>query len=44
MLWMVKGTPTAYPREYHYSKQVLYIDQDFFFPIVQEMYDQDGAL
>jgi hypothetical protein len=27
-----------------YSKRILYIDQDFFFPIVQEMYDQDGAL
>ena len=36
--------PTAYPRAYAYSKRILYIDQDFFAPIVQEMYDQSGEL
>jgi hypothetical protein len=43
-VWIVEGTPTGYPRPYTYSKRVLYIDQDFFAPLIQEMYDQRGEL
>jgi hypothetical protein len=43
-VFVVEGTPTAYPREYAYSKRILYMDREFFGPIVQEMYDQKGEL
>jgi hypothetical protein len=43
-VWIVEGTPTGYPRPYAYSKRILYIDQDFFAPLLQEMYDQRGEL
>jgi len=43
-VWVVEATPTGYPRSYAYSKRVLYIDQDFFAPLIQEMYDQRGEL
>ncbi len=43
-VWIIEGTPTAYPREYGYSKRVLYMDQDFFAPLIQEMHDQNGEL
>jgi uncharacterized protein DUF1329 len=43
-VWVVEGTPTAYPREYAYSKRVMYMDQDFFAPLVHEIYDQHGEL
>lgn len=43
-VWVVEGTPTAYPRDYAFSKRMLYMDRDFFGPIVHEMYDQKGAL
>ncbi len=43
-VWIIEGTPTAFPREYGYSKRVLYMDQDFFAPLIQEMHDQNGEL
>ena len=43
-VWVVEGSPTGYPRPYTYSKRVLYIDQDFFAPLLQEIYDQRGEL
>jgi len=43
-VWVVEGLPTGYPRPYSYSKRVLYIDQDFFAPLIQELYDQHGEL
>lgn len=43
-VWVVEATPTGYPRPYAYAKRVLYIDQDFFAPLLQEMYNQQGAL
>jgi len=43
-VWIVEGTPTAYPREYAYSKRVMYMDQDFFVPVIHEIYDQRGEL
>jgi len=43
-VWVIEGTPTAYPREYAYSKRILYVDQDFFAPLVHEMHDQRGEL
>ena len=41
-VWMVEATPTGYRRPYAYSKRILYMDQDFFFPVLTEMYDQQG--
>jgi hypothetical protein len=43
-VWVIEATPTAYPRDYAFSKRILYIDQDFFLPVLQEMYDQRGEL
>ncbi len=43
-VWVVEATPTHYPREYMYSKRILYMDQEFSFPLIQEMHDQSGAL
>ena len=43
-VWVVEGTPTGYPRPYAYSKRIFYIDQDFYAPLIQEMYNRDGAL
>lgn len=43
-VWVIEGTPTAYPRDYTYSKRMLYMDREFFAPVVHEMYDQRGAL
>lgn len=43
-VWIVEGSPTAYPREYAYSKRVMYMDQDFFAPVVHEIYDKGGEL
>ena len=43
-VWVIEATPTNYPREYAYSKRILYIDQDFFRPLAQEMYDHNGEL
>jgi len=43
-VWVIEATPTGYPRTYAYSKRILYIDQDFYAPLLQEMYDQQGAL
>jgi hypothetical protein len=43
-VFVVEGTPTAYPRDYAYSKRVLYMDREFFGPIVHEMYDQNNEL
>ena len=43
-VWIVEGTPTAYPRSYAFSKRILYIDKDFFSPLIHEMYNQAGEL
>ena len=43
-VWVIEATPTRYPRPYAYSKRILYIDQDFYAPLIQEMYDQQGEL
>ena len=43
-VWVIEATPTGYPRPYAYSKRILYIDQDFYAPLIQEMYNQDGEL
>jgi hypothetical protein len=43
-VWVIEGTPTAYPREYAYSKRILYMDREFSAPVVHEMYDQKGEL
>ena len=43
-MWIVEGTPTAYPRSYAFSKRILYIDKDFFSPLIHEMYNQQGEL
>lgn len=43
-VWVIEATPTGYPRSYAYSKRILYIDQEFFAPLLQEMYDQQGEL
>jgi hypothetical protein len=43
-VWVVEGIPTGYPRPYAYSKRILYVDQDFFAPLIQEMYDRQGEL
>lgn len=43
-MWIIEATPTGYPRTYAYSKRILYIDQDFFAPILQDIYDQQGEL
>ena len=43
-VWVIEATPTGYPRSYAYSKRILYIDQDFYAPLIQEMYDQQGEL
>ena len=43
-VWVLEATPTGYPRPYAYAKRVLYIDQDFYAPLIQEMYDQHGEL
>ncbi len=42
-VWIVEGLPTGYS-QYAYSKRILYLDQDFFGPIVTEMYDPGGEL
>ena len=44
-VWVVEGTPTAtFAEQYPYSKRILYIDQEFFAPVVEEMYDKQGEL
>ena len=43
-VWVIEAKPTGYPRPYAYSKRILYIDQDFYAPLIQEMYNQQGEL
>ena len=43
-VWVIEATPTAYPGSYAFSKRILYIDQEFFAPVLQEMYDNQGEL
>jgi hypothetical protein len=43
-VWVVEGTPGAVLTQYPYSKRVLYVDQEFFAPVVEEMYDKRGEL
>lgn len=44
-VWVVEGTPApGVLGQYPYSKRILYIDQEFFAPLVEEMYDQQGEL
>ena len=43
-VWVVEGTPTAYPRNYAFSKRIFYVDKDFFSPLIYEMYNQEGEL
>ena len=43
-VWVIEATPVGYEGRYHYAKRVLYIDQEFFTPLVQEMYDSNGTL
>jgi hypothetical protein len=43
-VWVIEGVPTDPPRAYRSSKRIMYIDQDFFAPLVQEIYDQNGEL
>jgi hypothetical protein len=43
-VWVVEALPTQYPRTYAFSKRVMYIDKEFFAPLVHEMYDQRGEL
>jgi hypothetical protein len=43
-IWVVEAIPTAYPRKYAYSKRIMFVDQEFFAPLVHEMYDQRGEL
>lgn len=43
-VWVVEGTPTAYPRSYAFSKRIFYVDRDFFSPLIYEMYNQQGEL
>lgn len=43
-VWVIEGTPTGYRGRYAYSKRLLYIDLDFFAPVLHEAYDQNGEL
>ena len=43
-VWVIEATPTGYNGRYAYSKRILYIDQDVFFPLIAEIYDQRGEL
>ncbi len=43
-VWVVEATPTNYPRQYAYSKRILYMDQETFGPGIAEMYDTNGEL
>jgi Protein of unknown function (DUF1329) len=43
-VWIVEGTPRNFSSEYAYSKRVLYIDREFFFPLLSEIHDQRGEL
>ncbi len=43
-VWVIEATPTGYRERYPYSKQILYIDQDFFGLVLTETYDQQGEL
>lgn len=43
-VWVVEATPSGYSGPYAYSKRVLYIDREFFFPLIAESYDRRGEL
>ena len=43
-VWVVEASPVGYAGRYTYSKRVLYVDQEFFAPVIQEIYDLDGEL
>ena len=43
-VWIVEGLPANFTAEYAYSKRVLYIDREIFFPLLSEIYDQRGEL
>ena len=43
-VWVVEATPVGYSGRYTYSKRVLYVDQEFFAPVIQEIYDLQGDL
>ncbi len=43
-VWVVEGLPTGYPREYAYSKRIVYVDQDTYRLVLEEIYDQQGEL
>ncbi len=43
-VWVIEAIPNSYQDLYSYSKRVLYIDQDFFFPVISELYNQRGEL
>lgn len=44
-VWVIEGKPApGVLGQYPYSKRILYIDQEFFAPLVEEMYDQQGEL
>ncbi len=43
-VWVIEGLPTGYSQDYAYSKRILYVDQDSFRLVLEEMYDQRGEL
>ena len=43
-VWVVEATPSEYSGPYAYSKRVLYVDREFFFPLIAESYDRRGEL
>ena len=44
-VWVVEGVPApTILGQYPYSKRILYLDQEFFAPLVEEMYDHKGEL
>lgn len=43
-VWVVEGLPTGYPRSYAYSKRIIYVDQETFRLVFEELHDQQGEL
>lgn len=41
-VWVIEATPSHFPGSYAYAKRILYIDQDFFGLVLEEMYDLNG--
>ena len=41
-VWVIEATPSHFPGAYAYEKRILYIDQEFFGLVLEEMYDPKG--